>query len=180
MTDLPTAIPVQLRAGDTLRWRRSLPDYPATAGWALAYTLITATSVHAIATTADGDDHVAEALAADTDTWPAGAAQLVEYATNGADRVTLNSLPVRVLPDLAVAVAGTDLRSHARKMLDAIEAWLESEAPVAGMVEIAGRRIQHYPLPDLLALRDRYRAELAREEALAAGTKPSRLLVRFA
>lgn len=179
MTDLPTAIPVQLRAGDTIRWRRSLPDYQATAGWVLAYTLITASSVHAIATTADGDDHVAEALAASTGAWPAGAAQMVEYATNGAERVTISSLPVRVLPNLAAAVAGTDLRSHARKVLDAIEAWLESRAPVAGTLEIAGRRIQHYSLEELLALRDRYRAEVAREDAAAAGNRPSRLLVRF-
>lgn len=179
MTDLPTSIPVELRAGDTIRWRRSLPDHQATAGWVLAYALITTTSVHSIATTADGADHVAEALAADTDSWPPGAAQLVEYATNGTDRVTLNSLPVRVLPDLAAASAGTDLRSHARKVLDAIEAWLESRAPVAGTLEIAGRRIQHYPLEELLALRSRYRAEVAREDAAAAGNRPSRLLVRF-
>ena len=38
--DIATAEPALLQAGDTLRWRIALPDYPASDGWALAYRLI--------------------------------------------------------------------------------------------------------------------------------------------
>jgi hypothetical protein len=61
-------------------------------------------------------------------------------------------------------------------MLDAINAWMESKAPVAGSMEINGRKIAYFPLPDLLKLRDRYRAEVAREETGAGKTVGTRIL----
>lgn len=176
--DIPTTPPQQLRAGDTAQWRRSLADYPASAGWELKYTLVSTTAAYNFASTADGDDFDINVPASTTAAWVQGRYQLTEYVTNGTDRFTLATTTVRVLADLAGATTtGIDSRTHARKVLDAIEAWLELRAPVAGKFELNGRRIENYALADLLALRDRYKAEVAREEAGAG--RASKLLVRL-
>ena len=177
--DTPSIAPTTLRAGDTATWRRSLGDYPASGGWQLKYTLVATSGAYNFSATADGDDFVVSVAPATTATWVAGAYNLTEYVTNGTDRYTLATTRVQVLPDLAAASTGADTRTHARKTLEAIEAWLESRAPAVAKVEIAGRRIENYPLSDLLALRDRYKAEVAREDAAANGGRTGRLLVRF-
>ena len=161
--DIPSAPPTEIRAGDTVQWRRTLPDYLAGDGWSLRYALVSASAAYNATAASDGDDHLLTVAATTTAGWAPGRYALTEYVVKGAERFTLATTQLQVLPDLAAASSGLDTRTHARKVLDAIEAGLESKAPVAGMLEIAGRRIQHYPLGDLLALRDRYRAEVRRE-----------------
>lgn len=74
--------------------------------------------------------------------------------------------------------------SHATTMLAAIEAVLEGR--ITSDIEqysIAGRQITKIPITELLVLRDRYKAEVAREEAAASlelGEKSKRTIkVRF-
>ncbi|MCR6700866.1 MAG: hypothetical protein NVV68_06840 [Dokdonella sp.] len=71
-----------------------------------------------------------------------------------------------------------DTRSHARKVLDAINAWLESRSPAAGEMQLGERRIRNHPIPELLAFRDRYAAMVAAEDAGSAGPM-RRLMVRL-
>lgn len=177
MADIPSSIPQQLRAGDTVRWRRELSDYPADDGWVLKYTLVGATQIYNATAGIDGSAHLVTLAASVTAAYAPGEYRVQEYVTKGDERYTLSAVSVRVLPDLSSATA-SDQRTHARKMLDAIEAWLESKAPTAAAVEVNGRKLQNYPLPELLALRDRYRVEVRREEFAAAGGA-SRLLVRL-
>lgn len=178
--ETPDRVPAELRIGDTARWTRSLSDYPASAGWALAYTLVSGTAAHSFSASAAGDDFKIDVPAATTATWAAGRYQLQEYVTNGADRHTIGTTPLRLLPNLAVVGAGgADLRSHARKVLDAIEAWLDTRAPTSASFQVAGRTLSNYPLPELLTLRDRYRAEVLREDRLASGHGAGKLLARF-
>lgn len=179
MPDTPTAVPASLAAGDTIVWRRDLPDYLPADGWALKYTFVGAAAACTVTATADGTGWMLALSATTTAAWPAGAYTAQEWVSKGTERYSLAAFPVRVTANLAAANAGIDLRSHARKVLDAIEAWLESRAPAVGQIEVAGRRISNYPIADLLALRDRYRAEVLREEAAAAGRGGARLLVRL-
>jgi hypothetical protein len=174
--DIPSTPPAELRAGDTAKWRRELPDYPASASWQLKVTLVGQQGAHTVTADADGDAFVFTLLASITAAWVAGRYVRTEYVTNGTERYTIETGEILLLQDLAVATGAVDTRSHARKVLDAIEAWLESKAPTAGLVEVAGRKVQNYPLADLLALRDRYRAEVRRE---TAGPGHGRLLVRL-
>lgn len=178
--DTPSSIPQEIRAGDTVRWRRELTDFPPGEDWQLSYTAVSTTEVHTVAAAADGSGHLVSIPAATTKSWTPGTYRVQEYVTKGDERFSLSAVNLRVLPDLAAMEAGADLRSHARKVLDAIEAWLESKAPVAGSLEVAGRKISHYPIADLLALRDRYRSEVRSEEA-GNGTsgRGSKLLVRI-
>lgn len=77
----------------------------------------------------------------------------------------------------------TDTRSQARRTLEAIEATLEGRSTSAtAEYEIAGRKMKFIPVTDLLVLRDRYRVDVAREDAAtraAAGlSNPGRIYVR--
>ena len=80
--------------------------------------------------------------------------------------------------------ATLDARTHARRTLDNIEAYLENSANLtAANYSIAGRSLQRIPMVDLLALRDRYRTEVAAETAANAVARgladPRRVFVRF-
>lgn len=174
--DIPSTPPAALRAGDTAKWRRELPDYPASAGWQLKVALVGQAGAYNATAAADGDAHAFTIAATTTASWAPGRYVLTEFVVQGAERYTLGTSELQVLPDLAVATTGSDTRTHARKVLDAIEAWLETKAPTAASVEVAGRKLANYPLADLLSLRDRYRAEVRRETAGAGG---GRLLVRL-
>ena len=68
----PTTEPATLIAGDTARWIKSLPEYLASAGWALTYTLINATNKITFSAAASGDDHLVNVAAATTGSWAAG------------------------------------------------------------------------------------------------------------
>jgi hypothetical protein len=165
----PCSIPAEITAGDTATWRRVLDDYPASAGWVLAYTLVSSTKAFTVTAVADGDAFIATAAASVTASWDADTYRVAEYVSKDAERYTLGTTTLRVLPNLAVATSGLDTRTHAQKVLDSLNAWLESKAPVAGAMEINGRKISWYPLPDLIKLRDRYRAEAATEQRATGG-----------
>jgi hypothetical protein len=179
MTDIPSEIPAELRAGDTHKWTRSHPSYPASAGWVMAYVLVGPAGVFNFAATADGDDFAITVAASVSATWAAGVYTLTESVTLAGERYSTATKSVRVLANLAGAVAASDTRSHARRMLDAIEAWLELKAPTSESVEIAGRKISNYPLVDLLALRDKYRFEVSLESGVKPGGFGRKVLVRF-
>lgn len=166
-------LPCEIPAGDSLTFRATLPDYPASQGWALAYTLASTAGVHSIPTTADGDVHVVDVSASTTATWAAGRYRVQAAVTKGSERRTVDAFDVRVLPNLIAATDPVDTRSHARKVLDAIEAYIETGSPTAASVQIGVRQVQNIPLPELLAFRGRYRIEVRREES---GGRSSRIL----
>jgi hypothetical protein len=173
MADIPDTEPAQLRAGDTWKWTRSLSDYPA-GTWTLKYRFKNAAGGFELVATASGTDHLISILAATTAAYAAGSYSWQAWVESGAEKYTVDSGVCEVQPDYRAASAATALddRTHAAKMLDAIEAWLESRDPGVAEYEIAGRRMKYIPATELLKLRSRYRAEVNAEEAarkLAAG-----------
>lgn len=160
--------PSSIRAGDSVTWKRELPNYPASAGWSLAYRLVPRAggTPYDIPTTADGDDFVVALSSSDTSAWSAGDYSLVEVVTRTTERVTLQILPCAVLPDLLTAI-GMDERSAAQKIVEAIDAWLSGKAGWAGEKTIGDRTIKSYPLPDLMQLRSFYAQQAASEAAAA-------------
>lgn len=180
----PTTEPTTLVAGDTAKWAKHLPDYLPADGWSITYTWVNSAHRYTATTAADPDDgtrHLANIAPATTATWAAGVYEWRAQATNGTDVFTVASGTATVQPAFNAA---TDARSHARKTLDAIEAYLENANNLAAAeYEIAGRRLKRHTLPELLAMRDRYRSEASREadaQRAAAGL-PSRgrVYVRF-
>lgn len=161
--------PSEVTAGDTLQWSRQIGDYLPSDGWTLNYTLVGPGAVYRVAATGDGDAFAVTVDSATSKTWQAGTYRVQEYVTKGENRFTLGTFLLTVAPDLADATSGMDTRSHARKVLDSINTWLESKAPVAGNFEINGRKISYYPLPDLIKLQSRYQMLVTREEAAGRG-----------
>lgn len=167
MADIPTIEPTTANAGDTWRWTRTLADYPASAGWALSYTLINAAAKITINASASGDDHAVTVSAATTAGYAAGSydwrarvSKAGEVYTVGEGRITVRN---------AFGGATFDARTHARKTLEAIEAVIEGRASSEVSYYMIGNRQLRYLTPaELLTLRDKYRAEVAREDAAAA------------
>ncbi len=163
--DIPTVEPAQIIAGDTLKFQIALGDYSANEGWTLTYTLVNAAQRITFAAAADGSDHLVTVAATTTAAYAVGSYDWRAQVSKAGEVFTVRTGRVEVVSAFAAA---TDGRSHVRKVLDAIEARLENRATSEVLeYEIAGRRLRYIPMADLLALRDKYRAELAREDAAA-------------
>lgn len=173
--DIPTTEPASLRAGDTWKWLRTLDDYPASAPWTLKYRFKNAAGGFEIVASASGNDHAVSVTAATTAAYAAGSYTWTAWVEGGSsEKYSVGEGTLDVLPDYRAGVATVALedRSHAAKMLAAIEAWLEARDPAVAEYEIAGRRMKYIPAGELVKLRNRYQAEVANERAaaeLAAG-----------
>lgn len=178
----PTTEPTSLIAGDTAKWLKTLSDYPASAGWVLTYTLINASAKITFGATSIGDNHLINVAAATTESWEAGSYAWRATVALSGEVFTVSSGTLTVEP--AFGTDTLDNRSHARKALANIEAYLEnSNNLTAARYQIAGRELQRIPIADQLALRDRYRVEVAREDAAANVARglpdKRRVMVRF-
>lgn len=175
-----TAAPTSLRAGDSVSWLLDFADYPASDGWVLSYVLLSDQGRYDFTAVASGASHLIELASGDTAGWVAGQYTLTGYLKKGSDRVTVGTSPIEILPDLpATSTTTYDGRSHARRMLEAIEATLESRATKAqlDLVELQiYQRTQRRDVGVLLEARARYLVEVRREEAAGAS---GRILVRF-
>lgn len=184
------SIPTQLTAGDSLRL--SIPSRGRTVadGWALTFVLAPAaggTRYTHSTSTADPDNanaHLLTVPAATTAGWAAGEYTWVLQATRTTERETLESGQTTLRPDPTAGTAPMDLRSTARKALDAINAYLADPTNLAAAsYAIAGRNLSRWPRAELLAERGKWQAEVARENAaarLAAGLADRRrVYVRF-
>lgn len=146
----------------------NLPQFPAP-DWELSLHLRGPSVINLVAV-ADADGHKFTATAADSAGWKPGIYSYVVRATNGADVRQVDATTLEVLPDLASITDPSDLRSHARKALEAIEAVLEKRASRdQERYTIKDRELWRTPIADLLKLRDVYRAEVRREDAAARG-----------
>lgn len=182
MPDISTIEPQSFSRGDTVQWTKTLSDYPASL-WALTYEFRGAAS-KTIAATASGDDYAVTIAASATATWNVGTYWWEAYVTKTTERFCVASGTLQVGVNFADKDVVADHRSHAKKVLDAIEAVIENRATRDQMAyTIAGRSLQLTPLADLMTLRDRYRTEVQKEqrdELIKRGeTQSHRILVRF-
>jgi hypothetical protein len=162
----------QLIGGDTLDFVDDVPDYPADEGWTLRYRLVpsfTSPAQAPIELTASAYEttrYRVQETAANTANWKAGWYTWARWAQKSGVRVSLGSGRLEVLPDPAQMAAGVDTRSHVRRVLDALEAVIERKATHDHLnVTIAGKAIGRMTPGEILTWRDKYRAELRREEA---------------
>lgn len=190
------AIPARLVAGDFLTWERPLSEFPAADGWDLLYALSTPTTAIQLNDTvagvsiADGGagSWVVEIEASVTAAWAVSGYGYQEYVqkAGGAERRTL--VPAGRLEVVANLAAGAaDLRSHARTMVEALEAYFEGKATQQQLdvlsYSIASRSMQRRDFDEMNRILEHYRKQLAAEEAaarVAAGGRGNRIaLGRF-
>lgn len=155
--------PLEVAAGDTSIWTRSFSDYPASDGWVLKYAFRGPAVVNLTATAA-GSSHKTTISGA---TFTLSGTYTVQgYVEKDSERYTVYSGKLKVTPNLAAISSGTyDGRSHAQKVVDAIEAVIEGRASRDQQeMWIDGEKLVRTPVADLLTLRDRYRQELAAQD----------------
>lgn len=178
---VPTTEPASLRAGDTWAWTRGdLSDYPAST-WTLTYYFRNATSHFNVSATADGDSFAVEVLPATTAAIVPGWYEWFAFVSDGTDRHQVATGRSEVLQDVTNAVP-FDGRSWARRMLDYVEAALESRASTDQLDLVMAQLDQRTLTRDkggLITLRSMLQADVRREEQATTGYKGGRLLVRF-
>jgi len=187
-----TTEPTTITAGDTIAWTKTLSSYPAEA-FALYYVLqpLAGGAPVTIEATADGTNHNITISAATSADFLPGEYRWVAYVIDTAtttERHTIAAGNLTIAPDPLAFSVTTDLRSHARKTLDAIEAVLEGRASQSQSeysVSFGGntRMVKNIPIAELLQLRSAYAQEVRREEQaekLSAGLGGgNRILTRF-
>lgn len=164
--------PTTLQAGDSITWSRDAPGFLAEDGWELRYALRGPAPIDLTAT-GEGTLYQVQVSAAASAQWAPGDYVFSCFVVNGDDRQTLGTGRLSIMPDLATSNP-MDIRSHAKRMLDAIEATMEKRATKDQQsYEIEGRRLDRIPIQELMKLRDRYRREYNRELE-RAGLRPRR------
>ena len=187
VTPNPFIFPTEFVQGDEFTFRYADSGiYPITDGWTINLSLRGGGTAIDIASTVDGGNYLLEVAPAVTALWAPGKyiAQLYALLAASHKRTTIWEVYVRVLPNLAVAAAGTDQRTHARRTLEAIEATIEGRAGDDILdSQIDNTTFRRLAPDQLLRLHSYYVAKVRSEEAKAralAGLATGRnILARF-
>lgn len=162
MPDPLEEFPATLRQGDTLEVQVSLSDFPASS-WTLTYFLSGPTSELEQAATADGDDHLLSLTPEQTAELGVEVVGWVAKASKDGDVFTALSGTVQVLADLATS-GPIDTRSHAQKVLAAIQATIEGRATNDQQeYTIKDRSLKRMSVEELLAFKKEYERLVALE-----------------
>ncbi len=163
----PTEVPTELQLGDYWAWKKDnlSTDYP-TASYALSYefNLVdgSTASNFTLNATESNDEYLIEV--SDTTSYTKGNYNWVSYITRSSDsaRIKLSEGFVEIQDNYATT--STSVRSHAKIVLDAIEAVIENRANIdQSSMSIAGRSLSRMSIDDLLTFRARYKAEYLKE-----------------
>jgi len=183
--DIPEQAPIEIIAGDTVKFLKEFDDYPVSESWALTYSWVSNVGAPVdVTATTSGTQYLVTIPAANTANMNAGPWYFQAYVTKAGERYTVDSGSTQVVRNFDPLAAATDLRSHNKKMLDLLEAALEGRA-TDGIEShsIGGTPISLIPLERLKVLRDQYWSAYQREvkaEKLAKGLGGSRnIYVRF-
>lgn len=166
MVDVATKEPTKVFAGDTITWKKSLSDYLPSDGWSMTYVLVNSGAKITFNTTADGDDHLVSVDTTTSAGWAAGTYRWTSFLIKDSDRYSYEYGEIEIKPDV-IAGDAYDTRSTVKTILDAIEAVLAKKATkdqAAMIMPFGGRRIDRYPIEDLLKWRDKFKAEYAQEQ----------------
>lgn len=175
--DIPDIEPDTVHAGTRIRWTRTVPDHEAGDGWSVSYWLVRESEVShriEVVATGDGDVWTVDVLPDESSQWIPGRYRWQMVATKADDGDVVGTGTIVVAENFATG-AVVDTRSHARRVLEAVEAVIEDRATKDQMgYAIGGRSLQRTPLPELMKLRNRYRAMVSFQER-----GPRTVLARF-
>lgn len=156
---IPTSEPGSIFAGDTVKFSKTISDYPATDGWTLTYSFRGPTALADQTATTSGSGYLVTIPAATTTALSAGT-----YYWNA--RVSLAGEVHTVARGVLTVtlVAGALVLTHNEKMLAAINAALEGRI-VADMQQytIGGRMVQKIPFKELAHFKAVYEAKVYRD-----------------
>ena len=170
----PTQEPDRLITGDRFAWQRPdlVSDYPL-ADYTMTYHFSEdsgggGTHHFTLSSTEVDDNYYFEKPSSETDNLKAGdwKWQLYAIRTSDSERITIDyGITKFVLGELDT---NEDLRTHAKKVLDAIEAVIEGRATIdQSSFSLGGRSLSRMSIDELMTFRDRYHAEYLKEVKLA-------------
>lgn len=169
---IPTIEPKKFTAGDTVKWTKSFPDFPASDGWVLSYAFVNADGAFGETTSeADGDGFLVTISASESGAITAGEYTWQAYVTLDTERFQVGRGLVVVAANFADGAV--DGRSDTKVILDALTALMKGTATSEqASVSINGRSISKYTLGERIQLIEFYKREYAREqreEAIESG-----------
>lgn len=170
MSEIATIEPVSFTKGETVVWRKCLPDYPASS-WTLKYYFRgAATGIDVTATQYLGGDDFLITITASANTLDPGDWFYQAYVTSGSEKYLVADGKVTVKASLSGATSVTvDLRSETKKILDAIRATIAGKATKDQQeYEIRSgeslRRLKSLMWADLVEAEKYYSAKYSREQ----------------
>lgn len=165
---IPTEVPGVIRIGDTVKFTRAWGDYLPADSWTLTFYMVRddGGDQREWDATDNGDGTHLVTIAATgspgSDDLTAGTWEYVERVSKSGEVYTLASGRLEVLPNLTASI---DRRTHAKKVLDALNAAIEGRASNDQLsLSIGDRSISRMSLSEQVSLRDKYKAEVLREE----------------
>lgn len=161
--------PLQITAGDSVSWERSIDGYPASDGWAAHYYLTNESNSYEITSSPSGDAHKVNADAVTTAAFVAGRYRYQLKVKKGADVVTIESgKTIDILPDFSSGPL--DGRTQAEVALEAVRATIAKKATKDQLsITVEGRTIQRMSFEDLIKAEKHLSAQVAREARAARG-----------
>ena len=167
-SNYPTTEPDSFVIGDFIAWKRSdlNTDY-SNSLYTLKYSARlegTGSTEIEITAAASGTDYLIEVASATSAAYTAGVYHWQAYITRDSDseRILIDTGTFEAIANRDASTA--DPRTHAKIVLDAIEAVIEGRASQDQMsYSIAGRSLSRMPVEDLLKFRAEYKAEVAKE-----------------
>lgn len=164
--EIPYGEPLELVAGDTYKFLKSLSDYSIADGWALKYRIVGGLISLSKTASDNGDGNwlvtiaAADLVAAVADT----TARMIGWVEKAGERWTVYDDYVRIKPNVATATAA-DLKTHEVRTLEAIETVLEGRATAdIEQYQLNGRAVTKIPVSELLKWRGIYRAIVWRQQ----------------
>lgn len=184
-------IPSIVYAGDSITWddgatTDTLGNVIDSASWTLSYAIRGPVNLSLTASAQGSGWRTTMSAANSTTLSKEGFYFFQAYATNGSSRITLGAGRIEVKKNLAtLSTTDFDGRSQLRKDLDAVQQAIRAIIH-GGAIQtyfIGHRKVEKIPMPDLLVLESRLKAQVTREEAaqkVADGKgNPNNLYVRF-
>lgn len=174
----------EIIAGDSLQFTTSVPDYPATSGYALTYRLVPRVSGSAIVITATASaaDYAVDVAASTTATWGAGEYSWHAYVEEGSARFTVGTGQLTIKPNPATMAAGTDTRTQAAKALEDLKAALAAWTPTRKSYQIGDVAMTFNTSADIVQMIGFWSRQVQSEQtaaSLAGGRfNPNKIYVR--
>jgi hypothetical protein len=141
MPTVPDVEPTTFTAGDTVKWTRTVADYPASDGWALSYSFRHETGdgrLDVNAVSVSSETFIATISITDSGRMNAGAWQWAAYASKPGERYQVATGNVQITPNLFSTNFNYDLRSTKKKAYDNAREAMETFAK-AKMCILNGR-----------------------------------------
>lgn len=158
-------IPKKIVAGNSISWRQSLTEFPATA-WTLYYYLINASGLITITAAADGTDHLVEIAPATSAAYSDGdyEFQKVIKKSDNSERYMIGSGSITIAPDYSENAAGLDARSFVKRTLDYLEALIEGKVQKdRANYAVNGRQLSTYSWEEIYKIYEDFKAQYAAE-----------------